>query len=147
MTENLKKNLEYCLKGDIWAVKLCIDLFEIAQVWDDLIDRDNNVNDDKINEAFIKALVELPSNPFYYEHIVELKTLVMNVILQWLDANVLEKGSFRDKIMAYMLRAGIYQVFNYCAYLVGGIEWAKKIGPDMRRLYGETLKDFLKEMK
>ena len=48
--------------------------------------------------------------------------------------------------MAFMLRAGMLQIYNYCAYLIGGPQWAKEVGPDMRRLYTENFNDYVKEM-
>lgn len=143
----LEHNLRYFLKGNVHAIKFCMDLFEISQVWDDLVDKDNPVSGISINDAFQKALFVIPGNLFYAEHVMSLRPLMMNCILQWEDANVLEKRGDDARHKAYMLRAGIYEIFCYCAFLIGGIGWYRKIGPDMRMLYGETLESFMEEMK
>lgn len=70
---------------------------------------------------------------------------MMNVILQWQDANVLEIGDREDRAKAYMLKASVLQLFNYCAYLIGGPAWAAEVGPGLRRLYEESIFDYLKE--
>ena len=152
MTEILQQQiltdkLARLLKGNFAAVKLCLDLVFIAHVWDDLYDKDRERTGEDISNAFRIALVEIPENPFYIQNLSDLRPLMMNVILQWQDANVLEHGNDHDKHMAYMLRAGIVQVISYCAYLIGGVEYAKEVGPDIRRLYEEGLQDFLKEFE
>ena len=145
----LTKKLFHFLKGDANAVRFCIDLVYILHLWDDLYDRDRERTKEDINAAFRIALVDMPGNPFYFSCIGELKTLIMNTILQWQDANKLETQpqSDHDLHMAYMLRAGLLQIFNYCAYLIGGPEWVEQVGPDMRRMYEENFFDYLQEMK
>ena len=136
------------LKGNEQAVRFCIDLTYIAHLWDDLVDKDKERTDDEINTAFRIALVDIPVNPFYLDNISELRPLMMNAILQWQDANYLEiKGDYHDQHMAYMLRASFLQIFNYCAYLCGGPDWIKEIGPEMRRIYEEDLFEYLKEFE
>ena len=117
-------------------------------LWDDLIDRDTVRSSQDINQAFMLALCGIPGNSFYDQHRFLLQPLFINSILQWLDANVLEKSkSIHDRRMAWMLRASILQIFNFCAYLIGGLEWYIKVGPSMRRIYEETFSDFNEEMK
>jgi len=149
MTEALASKLMFFLKGNLDAVRLCLDLVFIAHLWDDLIDRDRERSKEDINTAFRIALCDIPGNPFFFDHIGEFKTLIMNVILQWQDANALETKpeSDHDLHMAYMLRAGLIQIISYCAYLIGGPEWIAQVGPDIRRLYEEPLNEYMKEMK
>ncbi|MDY6893841.1 MAG: hypothetical protein SVO01_00260 [Thermotogota bacterium] len=143
----LEKTLLFFLKGDILAVKFCLDCWFVAHIWDDIIDKDTNVKDKDVNKAFKKALIDIPSNPFYIQNRNSLTAIILNAMLQWQDANVLEKGSLHDKHMAYMLRACMIQAFCFCAYLVGGQEWYDAIGPDLRRIYSEKLEDFIEEME
>jgi len=142
----LIEKLNYFLQGNLHAVRFCVDLTYIAHVWDDLYDRDKERTGQEINDAFRIALVDIPANPFYLQNITQLWPLMMSAILQWQDANVLEKGSRHDKQMAYMLRASFLQIFNYAAYLVGGPDWARQIGPGLRRMYEESFQSFSKEM-
>jgi len=143
----LQEKLMYYLKGNFAAVQFCMYVVFVAHLWDDLIDQDNVRSEADINNAFMIALVEIPSNPFYMANVNELRPIMRNTIMQWLDANKLERGTDHDKHMAFMLRSSICQIFNYCAYLVGGPEWANEVGPHMRRLYEEPLEDFMKEFE
>lgn len=145
--QELTEKLYYFLQGDEYAMRFCIDFVYICHLWDDLIDKDNPRTDKDINDAFRVALVDIPANPFYLRHIQDLRPIILNIILKWQDANVLERGSDHDKHMAYMHRAGMLELFNICAYLIGGPDWARKVGPDMRRIYEETLESFMEEME
>lgn len=142
----LKGMLDHFLRGDEWAIKYCMDWFYVVHLWDDLVDKDANREPDEITIAMTKLAYDIPSNPFFIRHANHLLPMTMNMILQWQDANTLERGNDHDKHMAYMLRASPLGLFNYCAYLVGGKSWVNEIGPDMRRIYTEKLEDFMREM-
>jgi hypothetical protein len=147
LNDNNLQDMLYFLKGDQWAVQFLVDLLYIIHVWDDLIDKDKKRSDGEINDAFKKCFIDIPSNPFYEKYRYDLRPLILNMILQWEDANTLDHGSDHDKHMAFMLRAGYFQIVNYCAYLTGGADWARRVGPQARRLYGEDLNDYMKEME
>ena len=75
---------------------------------------------------------------------------LLNVYLRWQDANSLEsdKASTDDDLAkAWMLRAGLYDLFLILAAKLYGLQWAKEVGPVVRRCYGETLADFIKEIR
>lgn len=142
----LRQHLTGLIK-DPHAVDMCMDLMKIAQIWDDLIDKDKEIDPASVHDVFITALIKLPSNPFYMAFSSELRPLLMNVYLQWRAANEMEQsGKEEDINKAYMLRAGIYQVFAYCAFLVYGVEKSAEISADVWRIYGETLPEFVKEV-
>ena len=145
--EVLTKKLIHFFRGNLDAVRFCIDFVYICHLWDDLIDKDKERTVNEINDAFRAALVEIPGNVFYLANMHILRPIILNIILQWEDANVLETSSEHDVQMAWMLRAGLIQLFNVCAYIIGGPDWARQVGPDIRRLYDEKLEDFMKEMK
>lgn len=148
INKNLYINLFPLLKGDTHATSLCVDLMNICQVWDDLIDRDKEYTDNDINRVFQALLFTVPLNPFYDKHQDELRPIIMNAILKWFDSNKMEKeGKEEDLHMTYMLRAEIYSIFCYIAFLVGGLDHAKTVGVDIRRLYDEKLPEFIEEMK
>ena len=146
--QKLIQKLDMFLQGNIDAVRFCKDLIALIHVWDDLIDRDVERTDNEINDAFRIALIEIPSNPFYRAYQNHFIPLIMNCILQWEDANKMEAGDDLDnKKMAWMLRASVVQIISYCAFIIGGMEWSRKIGVSIREMYEEKLEDFLKEVK
>ena len=145
--EVIRTNLKYFFQENYAAIEFFLSLWRVTQVWDDLVDGDKAITNDQISEAFRLALVEIPRNPFYVHHQHTLTPLVLNMILQWQDANVLERQSEHDKHLAFGLRAGILQIIPVCAYLIGGADWAAQQGPQMRRIYQEKLVDFMREME
>lgn len=124
------------------AVQMCLDLFKISQTWDDLHDGDP-VDNDRLSEVFKTALVSLPDNPFYDKFRFQLRPLIMSTILQWESANSMEKLK-QSPHKSYMLRAGIYSIFHMCVFLLHGPKIARKTGPAIYEIYGETPDNFLK---
>lgn len=134
--------------GNQSAVKLCIDTLDVLHLWDDLIDKDVPRKDADINAAFRCLIYDIPMNPVYQQLQNNIAPLMLNIMLKWRDANVLEReGEEADLHKAYMLRAGVYDLFAYLAYAIGGDEWSQQAGPKLRRLYGETLSEYMEEMK
>lgn len=131
--------------GDAAAVALCMDLLAVAHTWDDLVDGDKPVSPAEVNAVFKRMLIDIPCNPFYRAFQDQLTPLLMNVFLQWQAANAFEAEK-AELPKAYMLRAGVYQIFAYVAWLIGGDEHARLVSPQVWRLYGEKLDDFTKEI-
>jgi hypothetical protein len=144
---HLAGQLMFYMKNDSNAVDFCVRLMELVQVWDDLIDRDKAVSGQQINDAFLTALVEIPLNPFYRENVSALAPVVLSAYLQWKAANAMEAGlEVADLEKSFMLRASVLQVWLFSCFLVGGDEWADKVGPDIMRLYSERFNTYLKEI-
>jgi len=137
------------LQNNAEAVLFCVQFVYICHLWDDLIDKDRQRSDAEINDAFRIALVEMNRNGFYRRHLDELAAIINNVIIRWEDANELERHprGNHDYHLAHGHRAGLVDLFAYCAYLVGGTAWARKVGPEIRRMYQEPLEDYIKEME
>ena len=55
-------------EGNQSAVDFCITIGSIAEIWDDLIDKDKDVSNAEINETFWDCLIRLPNNYFFNEH-------------------------------------------------------------------------------
>lgn len=138
---------DHIYKGDKNAAQLSFKLLDISHVWDDLVDGDP-VSPDKINSTFLACLFELQQNPLWFP--AGLNFHVLNVYLRWRDANSIEadkSASDDDLLKCYMLRAGIYDLFVVIAYYLYGDDWAKEVGPIVRKHYGEKPADYLLEMR
>lgn len=134
-------------KGDSDAIWMSFKLLEVAHTWDDLVDKDKELSEQQINSAFVASIFELSNNKLWFP--CGLNHHVLNVFLRWQDSNWIEKNFTDDNELAkaWMLRAGIYDIFVVLAYHLYGLEWAAEIGPIVRQYYGEKLPDFLKEVK
>lgn len=131
------------LQGNMAAVAFCENLFRISQIWDDLIDGDKEVSADTTNEAFWRALITVNENPFYFKHAQELQPLIRAAIVDWMDANALEKDGEHGQDVAFVLRDSISAIVIHCAYIIGGFPLMRQVSLAVRkRIYDESLVDY-----
>lgn len=131
--------------GDVNAINLSMDLWDVCQTWDDLVDK-KELSKDEINSAFLKCILKIPTNPIYLS-MPELPYHMYNVFLRWRDSDLMECSSPSDDDLnkSYMLRAGIYDLFILIAAKLYGDDHAKAIGVKVRKYYGETLESYKAE--
>lgn len=137
-------------RGDRNAVELAFALARIADVWDNLIDRDKPVGPADINQAFWIALVDIPRNPFYARHVQDLQPLIAQSIVNYQIANALQEAATNSEALnvANVLRYSVADVIVHMAFLCGGMSWAASVGPQLRMLcQKDTLKHFVEEME
>jgi hypothetical protein len=139
--DKLYENLLEIMK-DQGAARLCFDYFMVAQIWDDLIDRDKELQDHEINNAFVTALLNIPQNPFYLKFAHKIIPILEVSIYKWYKANDYEDNS-KELNKAYMLRAGLYDIFAQCIIIIYGVD--TKI--NIYDLYGEVFENYEKEIK
>lgn len=138
---------DYIYKKDAAAISISHSLLELCHAWDDIVDGDP-ITQDQVNSAFSLALFDLPKHPYWFQF--GLNVHFLNVYLRWRDANIIEadpSSTDNDLSKTYMLRAGIYDLFVIIAYHLYGDEWAKTIGVTVRKFYGETLAEYVEEMR
>lgn len=127
----------HAFKGNQSAVDFVLMLARVADVWDNLIDKDVNVSDESINDAFWTLAIEFPGNAFYRAHIDDLRPVMAAGIVNWLTANRIEcdgslSQSHRAIEIAHVIRYSIADVVMMVALLCGGREWAAEVGPELR---------------
>jgi len=143
-----KLQLEHWLKGNGNAIVFCLNMINTIHLWDDLIDKDNEILDEEINNAFTFLMVDMPLNPFYVLNQRDIAPMMNNIIIKWHTANVFEKEKESGDVdKAYMLRAELYQLFVLCATLIGGREWGRKMSILIWRFYGESLSQLTTEVR
>lgn len=131
------------LQGNMAAVAFCENLFRISQIWDDLVDGDKPVPTAAKNEAFWRALISVNENPFYFKHAQELLPLVRSAIVDWMDANDLERQDDHGRDIAFTLRDAIGAIVIHCAYIIGGFPLMRKVSVDVRRrIHDESLGEY-----
>jgi hypothetical protein len=134
-------------QGNQAAVMLAITLFDISQAWDDLIDGDS-ISTKDINQCFLNCLFVLPTNPIA-QAMPELPHHIYNVFLRWRDATWLERNEPTEDNLnkCYMLRAGFYDIFVLIAAKLYGDDYARRVGPAIRKFYGEKLNEYKQEFQ
>jgi hypothetical protein len=127
--------------GDEDAVRFANELWSAAQEWDDL--EDEGKCDHNPLLAWLAFGKEYDA--FFSRNNALLRPALMQMYLSWTAANVLDHEP--DQIeKAYMLRAGIYQVWHIMAWICGGHDHAVRVGPDIYRQYSETVSGLKGEM-
>jgi len=130
--------------GDSHAVQFILHMGQVAEVWDDLIDRDKDFDDNHIHSAFWALLIELPLNPFFDRFKGQLIPLMTVGINTWLDSNVMQDGDEEEQIQAYVLRRWLLELSIYVVYLTRGREYAQQHSLEIRKFFTryETFADF-----
>lgn len=134
-------------RGDEDAVALAMMVIHVCDVWDDLIDKDQEIRDEDITRAFMFALCAMPRNRFYRRHMDEIVPMVELGVVNWLTANRFEQGGERRALeIAHVIRHGIGDLFVHMARLIGGLQWAIEVAPEIKLVvHADTLDEYLKE--
>lgn len=138
-------------KGNRSAVDFVLMVARVADVWDNLIDKDNPVSDEAINSAFWLLAVEMPGNAFYREYIDDLRPVMATGILNWMAATRMERDEtlpHRAIEIAHVIRYSIADVALMAALLCGGRDWAAQVGPELRmRSQRSDLNEYINSLK
>ena len=148
MPPDLEKQLvsQWLLNNDA-AIELIRMWFEVSQVWDDLIDKDQPVEipDYSINRMMRLALVEIPKNRFFQYHCNQLLPIVEHCVLTWMEANQIEHSPYsneRDYHVSYVIRSVTTELLVFVAGLVGGPAHRHQVAIEIRRTIYRDNEDF-----
>ncbi|MCP2517395.1 hypothetical protein M5J07_20820 [Achromobacter mucicolens] len=137
------------MRGNQAAVDFLRVAFQVAHLWDDLVDRDRVLADDEINEGMFAALVLLPRNTFYRTHFDTLNSILTNASTNWRIATELERvEGTAPKRIAYVMRSAYVDLVTHSALLLGGPIWARDVGVELRQMtepWGEYLTNLAAE--
>lgn len=135
------RKLRYWLKGNEAAFNLLMEWSDIGELWDDFIDGDEPITVQRVHDAFMAAVVEIPNNSFFQEHRMTLTPILIQAISSWLDANKFEQGTVSQRALAYTLRNIDIQLVQCMVYIVGGFGWLRMHSADIWTLFGAEQDD------
>jgi hypothetical protein len=133
--------------GNQDAINLFDMLIDLAHTWDDLVDKDKDVTETKINNAFMICLVYLPMNPFYQLIQRDVMPLWITVVSAYQTANHYERTKDAHGVeIAHTLRYAAGQIIAYAVHVCVGPEKAAEYLPDVwKALVIERFDDYRKE--
>lgn len=137
--------LHWALKGEPWAIRLCQSVGQAGQDLDDLYDGDDTSTpvQETVERLAWTALVEIPDNPFYRAHYERLQPIVRAALIDWFDANALERGGVHQQRLAFVLRDTVGTLVTHCAWLLGGYDWMREVSVKVREhMYEDTFEDY-----
>lgn len=115
------------LGGNVDALRFVLDIARLSHIYDDLIDQDKLVADQRVHDLMWTLLVTLPTNPFYQAHQAALRPTLVTGILNWKAATDMERGGNREELrVSHTLRYAVADVFLMCMVLTMGHEYAMK---------------------
>lgn len=105
---------------------------DLAHAWDDLIDRDKEVSEQAINNAFMICLVYLPMNKFYQAIQYAILPMWISVVSAYQTANHYEKTKDEHGIeIAHGLRYAVGNIIAYAVHVCVGPEKANELMPEV----------------
>lgn len=130
--------------GNVEAFRFVEMVSYLANFWDDLIDRDKPMPDERINAMMWMALIDLPRNRFYQQHYPALSALMATGAMEYMVAQQFERTKDAHGLeLAHNLRYGIAQVATYVAQQCGTSP--EVIAEMHKRCKPERMADYLKE--
>ena len=125
--------------GNAAAADFLLIAVDAMHLWDDLIDKDKPVSDDKIHQVFTNLLTQLPINKFYQDYGVALSAVMLVSIQNWHVANAAERAQGADSPVvtldiAFVLRSSYVDWITMVATLCGGTEHGRRIAAKIRML-------------
>jgi hypothetical protein len=133
--------------GNQDAVNMYCMFEELSHAWDDIVDGDKNIDESRINNAFMIALVYLPSNPFYRKIQDQVMPMWVTIVSAYGVANKFEKDKDPHGLeIAHGLRYAAGHIIAYAITVCVGHEKAKEVLPDMwKAVFFERFEEYRKE--
>lgn len=133
--------------GNQDALNMYRALVDLAHAWDDLVDKDKDLSENKINQTFLTCLVYLPANPFYRSIQDQILPMWLMVVSAYEVANKFEHDKDPHGIeIAHSLRYASGHIVAYAITVCVGAEKAKEILPEVwKAMFYERFDDYRKE--
>jgi hypothetical protein len=133
--------------GNEAALAMYAMFVDMSHTWDDLVDRDREVSERDINQAFLIALMYLPANPFYQHIQPAIMPMWLTVVSAYETANKFERDKDEHGIeIAHSLRYAAGNIIAYAIHVCVGPEKAREYVPDMwKAVFYERFDDYRKE--
>jgi len=119
----------------------------LTHTWDDLVDKDKDVHEVDINNAFLTALVYLPANPFYRAIQDAILPMWMVVVSSYETANKFERDKDPHGLeIAHGLRYATGNIIAYAIHVCVGPDKAREYLPEMwKTVFHERFDGYRKE--
>jgi purine-cytosine permease-like protein len=133
--------------GNEEALAMYRMFIDLAHTWDDLVDKDKEVSEERINNAFTICLVYLPMNKFYQAIQYAILPMWVAVVSAYQTANHYERTKDEHGIeIAHGLRYAVGNIITYAVHVCVGPEQAAKYMPEVwKHMMIERYDDYRKE--
>lgn len=130
---------------DVRAIFNCLAV--LLHTWDDLIDKDVELSSKDINQAFMIALVALPSNPLYRAIQAGILPMWESIVIAYETANGFEKDKDPHGLeIGHNLRYAAGHIVAYALKTAVGYEKSLELMPRIwKEFVPERFEDYRKE--
>lgn len=144
--KNTRAKLEW-FGGNEHALQMYQAFIDLLHTWDDLVDKDVDVSEAKINNAFLICLVYLQSNPFYRQIQDDILPMWVSVVSAYETANQYERDKDEHGVeISHGLRYTAGHIIAYAIEVCVGHEKAREIMPEVwKSIFYERFDDYRKE--
>lgn len=118
-------------------------LWSVIQVFDDVIDKDNEITRQDANAALYAALLSMPASPFWLRNHAVLTPVMLVALSKWQASDARERAGIIDAV-SFVWRASFYDVVLAVCHLVHG-DKAVDMAATVASMYGENFEDYKKE--
>jgi hypothetical protein len=143
---NTEGKLEW-FGGNQDALNLFRMLVDLSHTWDDLVDKDKDIPDANVNNAFLICLVYMQANPFYRSIQEQVWPMWLTVVSAYETANAYERNKDEHGIeIAHGLRYAAGHIIAYMVHVCVGPEKAKEFLPEVwKHVIVERFDEYRKE--
>ena len=133
--------------GHADALQLFRMLVDLAHTWDDLVDKDKDLPESEINNAFLICLVYMQANPFYRQIQEQVWPMWLTVVSAYETANTYERNKDEHGVeIAHGLRYAAGHIVAYMVHVCVGPEKAKEFLPEVwKHVMVERFDEYRKE--
>jgi hypothetical protein len=122
--------------GNAEAIDCIANILSAFEFWDDLIDKDVELEDDYIHKIFVNLLFVLPQNRWFVAHTSYYMPLLMMCFSAYFDSNEMcksEKKHIRN--LAFHIRNLGLELYIATAFLVGGYTHMREVSREIREFF------------
>ena len=121
---------------DTQAREFLLIVFDAAEFYDDVIDKDKPLSEDHAARVLFSTMVHLPNNGFFLQHRAQLTPLMLSAINAWLDSVTYERrGDDEDLARAYMLRRHHLELVQMVVFLLEGRDQMRRVSMQIRDFF------------
>lgn len=121
--------------GNRSAAEFVVAISALAELWDDLIDKDKDLSAEDVQSAMWAAMVTLPTNEFFNQNKTFLMPLIIQAMNCYEDSVEMEQGTANDRAYALTLRIIALQISSMVVLLLRGREAARACSVEMWKYF------------
>lgn len=119
------------------AVQFAQIFSQSTELFDDILDRDVDIDEHQVFHLMTALWLTLPNNKFWQVHRLFLTPVLLMTLNAWLVSNKLENGTSNDRVYAYTTRNLGLQIFPLMVYALHGEKRMRELSMEIHQFFTE----------